>query len=70
MVVGDFAIDLDTVVIGAGPGTFLLPVLTNIGGAKLAMLVCAIVLLFAFIVCLIWAPETSPKFIKAEQNNN
>lgn len=55
---------------GAAAGTFLLPVLTNIGGAKLAMLVCAIVLLFAFIVCLIWAPETSPKFIKAEQNNN
>ncbi|MBW8013941.1 MFS transporter [Lactobacillus helveticus] len=52
---------------GAAAGTFLLPVLTNIGGAKLAMLVCAIVLLFAFIVCLIWAPETSPKFMKKEQ---
>lgn len=52
---------------GAAAGTFLLSVLTNVGGAKLAMLVCAIVLLFAFIVCLIWAPETSPKFMKKEQ---
>ncbi|MBR7540420.1 hypothetical protein KC221_29985, partial [Mycobacterium tuberculosis] len=52
---------------GATAGTFLLPVLTNVGGAKLAMLVCAIALLFAFIVCLIWAPETSPKFMKKEQ---
>lgn len=52
---------------GATTGTFLLPVLTNVGGAKLAMLVCAIVLLFAFIVCLIWAPEISPKFMKKEQ---
>lgn len=52
---------------GAAAGTFLLSVLTNVGGAKLAMLVCAIVLLFAFIVCLIWAPETLPKFMKKEQ---
>ncbi|WP_270450026.1 MFS transporter [Lactobacillus crispatus] len=50
--------------IGAAAGTFLLPVLINVGGASLAMLVCAIVLLFAFIVCLIWAPETSPQFMK------
>ena len=49
--------------IGAAAGTFLLPVLTNVGGASLAMLVCAIVLLFAFIVCLIWAPETSPQSV-------
>lgn len=50
--------------IGAAAGTFLLPVLTNKGGADLSMLVCALVLLFSFIVCLIWAPETSPKFSK------
>lgn len=48
---------------GAAAGTFLLPVLTNAGGAKLSMIVCAVILLFAFIVCLIWAPETSPKFV-------
>lgn len=47
---------------GAVAGTFLLPILTNLGGASLAMLICAIVLLAAFIICLIWAPETSPKF--------
>lgn len=44
---------------GAAAGTFLLPILTN---PSLAMLICAIVLLAAFIICLIWAPETSPKF--------
>lgn len=49
---------------GAAAGTFLLPVLTNAGSANLSMLVCAIVLLFSFVVCLIWAPETSPKFKK------
>lgn len=54
---------------GAAAGTFLLPVLTNVGGAQLAMIVCGIVLLFAFVVCLIWAPETSPKFIKKTENN-
>lgn len=50
--------------IGAAAGTFLLPILTNAGGSNLAMLVCAIVLSVSFIVCLIWAPETSPQFIK------
>lgn len=55
--------------IGAAAGTFLLPVLTNAGGASLAMIVCAIVLLVAFLVCLIWAPETSPQFIKKAENN-
>lgn len=49
--------------IGAAAGTFLLPILTHNGGADLAMLVCGAVLLFSFIVCLIWAPETSPKFM-------
>ena len=49
--------------IGAAAGTFLLPILTHNGGANLAMLVCSGVLLFSFIVCLIWAPETSPKFM-------
>lgn len=50
--------------IGAAAGTFLLPVLTNMGGANLSMLVCAIVLTFSFVVCLLIAPETSPKFVK------
>lgn len=50
--------------VGAAAGTFLLPILTNAGGANLSMMVCALVLLFSFIVCLIWAPETSPKYLK------
>ena len=50
--------------IGAAAGTFLLPILTHNGGANLAMLVCGGVLLFSFIVCLIWAPETSPKYLE------
>ena len=47
--------------IGAASGTFLLPVLTNIGGSNLAMLVCAIILLIGGVGCLFFAPETSPK---------
>ena len=50
--------------IGAAAGTFLLPILTEIGGPNLAMLVCACVLFLAFVICLIWAPETSPKYVK------
>ena len=50
--------------IGAAAGTFLLPILTEIGGPNLAMLVCACVLFLAFVICLIWAPETSPKYRK------
>ena len=51
---------------GAAAGTFLLPILTNLGGSSLAMITCAVVLFISFIICLIWAPETSPKF---KQNN-
>lgn len=50
--------------IGAASGTFLLPVLTNIGGAQLAMIVCMVILLIGGLICLIWAPETSPRYIK------
>lgn len=50
--------------IGAAAGTFLLPVLTDVGGVNLAMLVCACVLFAAFLVCLIWAPETAPQYLK------
>lgn len=48
--------------IGAASGTFLLPILTSLGGAHLAMLVCLVVLIVGGIICLIWAPETSPKY--------
>lgn len=50
--------------IGAASGTFLLPVLTNIGGAQLAMVVCMVILVIGGLICLIWAPETSPRYIK------
>lgn len=50
--------------IGAAAGTFLLPILTESWGPALAMLVCACVLLAAFFICLIWAPETAPKYQK------
>lgn len=50
--------------VGAASGTFLLPVLTNVGGAGLAMLVCVIVLVVGGLICLIWAPETSPKYVR------
>src|SRR5699024_8585086 len=46
--------------IGAACGTFLLPVLTDMGGSQLAMLVCALVLFIGSMICLVWAPETSP----------
>ena len=49
---------------GAASGTFLLPVLTGIGGAHLSMLVCVVALALGGLLCLFWAPETSPKFKK------
>lgn len=50
--------------IGAASGTFLLPILTNIGGASLAMIVCTAVLITGGLICLFWAPETSSRFRK------
>lgn len=50
--------------IGAAAGTFLLPIFTHLGGAQLSMLVCMIILVIGGLICLIWAPETSPKFKK------
>lgn len=49
---------------GAASGTFLLPVLTGVGGARLSMLVCVVVLALGGFICLFWAPETSPRFKK------
>lgn len=50
--------------IGAASGTFLLPIFTHLGGANLSMIVCTAVLLIGGIICLIWAPETSPRYVK------
>lgn len=52
---------------GAASGTFLLPVLTNIGGAPLAMIVCMAVLAIGALICLFWAPETSPRYRNQRQ---
>ena len=43
---------------GAAAGTFLLPILANIGGARLTMMVCAIPMIIGALVCLFFAPET------------
>ena len=48
---------------GAASGTFLLPILTHLGGPILAMLICTLVLLIGGTICLLLAPETSPKYI-------
>lgn len=48
---------------GAASGTFLLPILTHLGGPLWAMLVCTLVLILGGTICLLWAPETSPKYI-------
>lgn len=50
--------------IGAASGTFLLPVITAQFGVFVTLGVCCISLLFGGVVCQIWAPETSPAFIK------
>lgn len=50
--------------IGAAGGTFLLPIITNQFGVHVTLGVCAISLLIGGIVCQLWAPETSPKFMK------
>ena len=49
---------------GAASGTFLLPIFTHLGGASLSMIICTVVLIIGGLICLIWAPETSPKFMK------
>ncbi|WP_246005668.1 MFS transporter [Companilactobacillus insicii] len=52
--------------VGAALGTFLLPIITSSFGVYASLLVCLIFLLVGGIVCQIWAPETSPKFMKAK----
>lgn len=45
----------------------LITYLTDMGGSQLAMLVCALVLFIGSMICLVWAPETSPKFMKKNE---
>lgn len=50
--------------VGAASGTFLLPIITDHFGVYATLGVCLLSLLIGGIVCQMWAPETSPKFIK------
>jgi len=52
--------------VGAALGTFLLPIITSNFGVYATLFVCLIFLVVGGVVCQIWAPETSPKFIKAK----
>ncbi len=47
--------------IGAGGGTFLLPIITEEFGIAAALWCCVGTLLFGGIICHMWAPETSGK---------
>ena len=49
---------------GAGGGAFLLPVISESYGMPAALWVCAGTLVFGGVICQMWAPETSPRFIK------
>lgn len=52
--------------IGAGMGTWMLPVVTEQYGVSTTLSCCIASLLIGGVVCQILAPETSPKFIASE----
>jgi putative MFS transporter len=52
--------------IGAAGGTFLLPIVSEHFGVFASLGGCIGALLFGGIVCHLWAPETSAKFIRAD----
>ncbi len=47
--------------IGAGGGTFLLPIITEQFGIAAALWCCVATLVFGGVICQMWAPETSGK---------
>ena len=51
--------------IGAALGTFLFPLIVSAGGMGVTVLVCAAILSLGGMVCLLFAPETSPRYKKA-----
>lgn len=55
--------------IGAAAGTFLLPILVENIGVYGALTVCCVVLFIGGIACQIFAPETSPKYVKIESKS-
>ncbi len=52
--------------IGAGGGTFLLPIVVDSCGAMTSLFICVGTLVFGLVVCQLWAPETNPKFIRPD----
>ena len=46
---------------GAAAGTFVLPVIIEVAGPYVTMLVCGVVLLLGTVICAWLAPETNPK---------
>ena len=53
--------------IGAALGTFLLPILMESIGGTGTLIVCAAILVLGGVVCQIFAPETSAKFVEEEK---
>lgn len=49
--------------VGAALGTFLLPILMEIIGGTGTLIVCAVILVLGGVVCQLFAPETSAKFL-------
>lgn len=50
--------------IGSALGTFLMPVVVSSFGVPVALGLCVIVLVIGGVYCQLYAPETSPKFMK------
>lgn len=53
--------------VGAALGTFLLPILMESIGATGTLIVCAAILIVGGVVCQLFAPETSAKFINEKE---
>ena len=49
--------------IGAGMGTWMLPVVTEQYGVTVTLVCCIASLVIGGVVCQLLAPETSPKFV-------
>ncbi len=52
---------------GAASGTFLLPIINESYGVFASLGMCIGALVLGGVVCQLWAPETSEKFMKADQ---
>ncbi|MNC49316.1 Inner membrane metabolite transport protein YgcS [compost metagenome] len=50
--------------IGAASCTFLLPVVMERFGTSVAIGTCVAALVIGAVVCLLWAPETNPRYVR------